>query len=116
MLHIKNVEKLEWKAYYNDVEVGQAKYYIDQNGDYWVEDISVVCAHWLKGYATELILAAITEYGQVYFSDTSRSEFNTKYPRHGYDSRYLTEDGRALVEKLINKKLIPADWLRKQIP
>lgn len=116
MIEIKNVKDLDWVANINDVEVGQAKYYIDLNGDYWLKDISVYSDYWEKDFATELILAAVKKYGQVYFSDTERWDFNTKYPKHGYDSRYLTEDGRAFVEKLIHHKLIPADWLREQIP
>lgn len=59
-----------------------------------------------------MIKRAIKEYGQVYFSNASPMEFNIKYPNHGYDSRYLTFEGKKMVESLIKMNDIPNNWLR----
>jgi GNAT superfamily N-acetyltransferase len=64
------------------------------------------------GIGTKMIERAIKEYGQVYFSNADRLDFNTKFPEHGYDSRYLTEDGQKFINSLIMRNIIPKDWLR----
>ncbi len=59
-----------------------------------------------------MIELAIKKYGQVYFSNASRLDFNIKYPKQGYDPRYLTDEGNIFGNGLINKNVIPQSWFR----
>ncbi|MFH2140879.1 MAG: GNAT family N-acetyltransferase [Bacteroidota bacterium] len=87
-------------------------YYKDRNNNYWLANCEVPDDYQRQGIGSLMIKRAIMEYGQVYFSNASRLEFNTKHPEHGYDSSYLDSQGWKFVEALIRKKIIPNDWLR----
>ena len=87
-------------------------YYKDKKGKYWLSNCEVPEEFHQQGIGSFMIKQAIRKYGQVYFSNATRLEFNTKYPNHGYDSRYLNEYGKIFVSSLIRNKIIPEDWLR----
>lgn len=93
-------------------KVVEFNYYKDKNGNYWLSNCCVPDEYQKQGIGRMMIQKAVKEYGQVYFSNASRLEFNIKYPNHGYDSRYLTAEGKKMVESLIRKKDIPNEWYR----
>ncbi|RRJ90752.1 GNAT family N-acetyltransferase [Flavobacterium macacae] len=87
-------------------------YYKDKKGNYWLANCNVPEEYQKQGIGRMMIKSAIEEYGQVYFSNADRLDFNIRYPNHGYDSRYLTEQGEAMVKSLIRMKDIPSEWFR----
>jgi hypothetical protein len=125
-LNIKKINDLRWEIDIEHeiilpVELGGNKiitktvefdYYKDKQDNYWLKNCNIPEEYQEQGIGSMMIKIAIKEYGQVYFSNADRIDFNTKYPKHGYDSRYLTTDGKKFVEALIRKNDIPADWHR----
>lgn len=125
-LNIEKINDLMWETVIKHdiilpVEFGGNKiiedtvefsYYKDKQDKYWLNNCSVPEEYQRQGIGSMMIKRAIKEYGQVYFSNANPLEFNTKYPNHGYDSRYLTTEGKKLVEALIRKNDIPSDWHR----
>jgi len=93
-------------------EVVEFEYYRDKKGKYWLSRCEVSEKYHRRGIGRYMIEQAIKKYGQVYFSNATRLQFNTKYPKHGYDSRYLNDIGEIFVKSLIRNKVIPEDWLR----
>ena len=88
------------------------EYYKDKKGKYWLSRCEVPEEYHQRGIGRYMIEQAIKKYGQVYFSNATHLEFNTRYPQYGYDSRYLTDKGPKFVKSLIRNKVIPEDWLR----
>lgn len=125
-LDIKKTNELSWQIIIeNEIKIPEEfggkkiisdmvefNYYKDKKGNYWLNNCSVPAAYQKQGIGRMMIKRAIKEYGQVYFSNASRLEFNIKYPNHGYDSRYLTEEGEKMVQSLIRMNDIPNNWLR----
>lgn len=125
-LIIKRTGDFEWKIIIDNEIISPTKfikditvtkivefnYYKDKKGYYWLSNCCVPKEYQKNGIGIMMIKHAIKEYGQVYFSNASQLEFNIKYPNHGYDSRYLTFEGKKMVESLIRKNVIPSDWYR----
>lgn len=125
-LNIKKINNLRWEIIIeNEIKISEElggnkittkviefTYYKDKKGNYWLYNCSIPEEYQEQGIGRMMIKRAIKEYGQVYFSNASQLEFNTKYPNHGYDSRYLTNLGKKLFKTLIREKDIPNDWLR----
>lgn len=126
-LIIKRISDLEWKIIIENEILSPTKfikintvtkkivefnYYKDKKGYYWLSNCCVPEEYQKNGIGIMMIKHAIKAYGQVYFSNASQLEFNIKYPKHRYDSRYLTYEGKKMVESLIRKNLIPNEWHR----
>lgn len=93
-------------------KIVEFNYYKDERGYYWLSNCCVPEEYQKQGIGVMMIKHAIKAYGQVFFSNASQLEFNIKYSNHGYDSRYLTDKGKKMVESLIRKNVIPSDWYR----
>lgn len=125
-LYAKKMNELEWviiieKIIKRPKELGENiiikktikfTYYKDKLGCYWLNTCGVPSEYQEQGIGKMMIKRAVKEYGQVYFSNATRIQFNLEYPEHGYDSRYLTSEGKKLVNALIRDKDIPSDWSR----
>jgi len=125
-LIIKRINELRWEIDIEEeiivpeelggnitvVKTVEFVYYRDKKNNYWLYNCTVPEKYQRQGIGFFMIKRAIEEYGQVFFSNARHLDFNLKYPDHGYDSRYLTPDGRKFVKALIRKKIIPEEWLR----
>jgi hypothetical protein len=125
-LKIEKISDLEWRIIIEYERVSPTRfiksipvtkivefnYYKDESGYYWLSNCSVPEEYQKQGIGVMMIKHAIKAYGQVYFSNASHLEFNIKYPNHGYDSRYLTYEGKKMVESLIRKNIVPIEWYR----
>lgn len=83
--------------------------YEDQNGDQWINHIETAPQAQRCGLATRLCVMAIQQYGTLYAS-------NSQYdPGGDDDTRHLSQEGAALVTRLIQRNIMQAGWLRAPV-
>lgn len=100
----------EYKTIFETIALFE--YVKDSNQKYWLSSCCVNENYQRKKIGQRMILAAIKEYKEVYFSNTDRLTFKNKYTDSSYDSRHLTPDGEKFVKGLIENNIIPNCWYK----
>ena len=98
-----------FEGYIGPVKVCELFLYDDYNGLFWLNGIFTEKGYKRKGYATQLIIDAIENYGEVYVSTAPQCEHND----HNDDTaRYLSDEGASLVNKLVSNGILKDEWLK----
>jgi hypothetical protein len=101
-------QEFSWLAFYMEEQVGYFRY-IQVKGKVWLSECAINDGYTRKGLGSKMIQKAIEKYGAVYFYSLERAALIAQ-GNGKYDSRYLTEEGLALVKSLIRKGIIPKEW------
>jgi GNAT superfamily N-acetyltransferase len=80
----------------------------DDNGRTWLMYVTTEQGYRRRGYATMLMRAAVAEYGAIYVSQAGQQDHEN---RDDNDTRWLTDDGAALVNSCVVKGILQQAWL-----
>jgi GNAT superfamily N-acetyltransferase len=105
-----------FKGYVENIQVSELNIWVEgnehesrhhNNPRHWINGINTKQEYRKKGYARRLIKEAISKYGTVFISTASAFEHN-----QGNDNsaRHLTDDGRALMQRLKEKDILQPEW------
>lgn len=107
MVHLR-IEQgdTDWFGFVGDEQVASFDYWQDDEGLVWLVGAEVKAAWQRQGIGRRMIAAAVDYYDEVYASRTGKSEdFKS-------ETRYLTEEGAALVNACIRDGIMKPEWLR----
>jgi hypothetical protein len=80
----------------------------NDNGQMWMMYVETPAQFQRRGYAAMLMKAAVQEHGAVYVSTGSKQEHENVDED---DTRWLTEDGAAFVNKCLAKGILRHEWV-----
>lgn len=84
--------------------------FFKENDKVWLNNCSVDEDLRCKGIGKCMIIEAIKEFGEIYFSSADKGEHKRKNIEN--DSRYIeAPDGESFVKSLLEKELIKTEWL-----
>lgn len=92
-------------------KVGECEFVEDDDEDdgrYWIHWIETNVQHRRRGVGVALIQAGVNKYGAVYASRASKQAHEQRDPD---DTRWLTDEGAALVNACIKKGIMKQQWL-----
>ena len=85
--------------------------FFQENNRIWLNNCSVNEDLRNKGIGEYIIIEAIKEYGEIYFSIADKGEHKRRKIEN--DSRYIEPpDGENFVKSLVEKEIIKKEWLR----
>lgn len=92
-----------------DFILGTLDLYKDNNEDNWLNHINVLdqCQH--MGIGTKLMRKAIEDFGHIYASNSLDE------PGGDDDTRHLSHEGAGLVNSLIARGIMQANWFREPV-
>ncbi len=117
MLKIEHNEYLDtFKGYIGEEKVCELNLYEESSDDerrnedsvFWLNGIYTSEGHQSKGYARKLIEEAIQIYGKILISKATEYEHKQN---NDDTARHLTDDGAALVTRLVSHGVIEREWL-----
>ena len=113
---IKHLSDLEWAGYIDNALICEFRYYMDDNGKIWINNIATDGNFQEKGFGTRMIIAALEVYKEIYVSTAERWEIEAKrkFSDKIRDERYSV-DGRLwpFINKLVERDILKQEWLKK---
>lgn len=80
----------------------------DDDGNMWLMYVITPAQFQRRGYAAMLMRAAVAEHGAIYVSQAGQQEHEQ---RDDDDTRWLTDDGAAFVNRCVAKGILQQQWL-----
>lgn len=111
---IKRISDFEWAGYLDNILICEFRYYLDDNGKIWINNIGTEGNFQEKGFGTQMIVAALEVYKEIYVSTAERWEIEAKRKSSDKvrDERYSV-DGRLwpFINKLVERGIMKQEWL-----
>jgi hypothetical protein len=96
----------EYVAYYDGEKAGELSLYEDEKGRKWINNVSTDSNYQKKGIGLSLLVAAIKNHGAVFAAKGMQKHEAVEDD----DTRYLSEEGVALVKSALRNEIMFDDW------
>jgi GNAT superfamily N-acetyltransferase len=107
LLRIEHVEGTDWwEGFVGEDRVTTFEYVQDEEGRTWLASATTLPAWQRRGIGRLMIAEAVAYYDEVWASRAARSDGPDS------DTRYLSQEGAALVESCIRAGIMKPAWLR----